>query len=103
MSVAIVPMAAEFGWAPGVQGLIQGAFLWGYALTQVVGGTLADRMGGKIVIAYAIKMFSLASLILPVVLRVAPAVHTLAAVVATRFLGACLHPSWQRRGRIRTH
>ena len=88
MSVAIVPMASEFGWAPGVQGLIQGAFLWGYALTQVVGGTLADRKGGKLVIAWAIKMFSLASLILPVVLRVAPAMQTLAVVVVTRFLGA---------------
>jgi MFS family permease len=47
MAVAIVPMAAEFGWAPSTQGIVQSAFLWGYMLTQFVGGTLADKHGGK--------------------------------------------------------
>eukprot|EP00878_Enallax_costatus_P013355 GHUV01013962.1.p1 GENE.GHUV01013962.1~~GHUV01013962.1.p1 ORF type:complete len:155 (+),score=30.11 GHUV01013962.1:260-724(+) len=30
LSVAIMPMAQEFGWPATVQGLIQSAFLWGY-------------------------------------------------------------------------
>ena len=30
MSVAILPMSQELGWAPSVQGVIQSSFLWGY-------------------------------------------------------------------------
>jgi hypothetical protein len=93
MSVAILPMAAEFSWSPSVQGVVQAAFLVGYAMTQAIGGALADRIGGKIVTAYAIKLFSLASLILPICLRVAPVEYTLAIVVAVRFLGADLRIS----------
>jgi MFS family permease len=102
MAVAIVPMAAEFGWAPSTQGIVQSAFLWGYMLTQFVGGSLADKHGGehsstccrlcrchchvvsraaklstlraagKVVMAFGIVWFSLASLLLPLV--VMPAV-----------------------------
>jgi MFS family permease len=96
MSVAIMPMADAFGWSPAVQGNVQAAFLWGYMVTQLVGGTLADRFGGKRVIAYAIKVFSLASLALPLALRALPktANTTLACVVVARFLGA---PRWDQR------
>jgi len=34
-----------------VQGLIQSAFLWGYTATQLLGGSLADKYGGRAVIA----------------------------------------------------
>ncbi|KAK9828655.1 hypothetical protein WJX72_001353 [[Myrmecia] bisecta] len=86
MSVAILPMAKEFGWAPGVQGIIQSSFLWGYMATQVLGGTLADKYGGKIVMAYGVLWFSLASLLLPVALSssVAIAGLTLPAVCLAR-------------------
>lgn len=35
MSIAILPMSAEFGWNPATVGLIQSSFFWGYLLTQV--------------------------------------------------------------------
>lgn len=35
MSIAILPMAAEFNWNPATMGLIQSSFFWGYLLTQV--------------------------------------------------------------------
>jgi hypothetical protein len=35
MSIAILPMSAEFGWSPATVGLIQSSFFWGYLLTQV--------------------------------------------------------------------
>jgi hypothetical protein len=35
MSIAILPMSAEFGWNPQTVGLIQSSFFWGYLLTQV--------------------------------------------------------------------
>eukprot|EP00951_Prasinocladus_malaysianus_P048109 scaffold654738_cov48-Prasinocladus_malaysianus.AAC.1 len=54
MSIAIIPMAAEFGWAPAVQGLVSASFLWGYMATQLLGGSLADKYGAKVVMAVAI-------------------------------------------------
>lgn len=42
----MLPIAQELGWAPGVQGVVQSAFLWGYLATQLLGGTLADKYGG---------------------------------------------------------
>lgn len=68
LSVAIIPIAAEFGWSPTTQGLIQSAFLWGYTATQLVGGTLADRLGGRRVMAYGVMWFSLASTLTPLAL-----------------------------------
>jgi hypothetical protein len=35
MSIAILPMSAEFNWSPATVGLIQSSFFWGYLLTQV--------------------------------------------------------------------
>ena len=37
----------HFDWNPQEQGLILGAFYYGYIWTQVPGGILAERYGGK--------------------------------------------------------
>lgn len=68
------------------QGLIQSAFLWGYTATQLLGGALADRHGGRAVIAAGVAWFSVASLLLPAVLSgpVAAAGLTLPAVLLAR-------------------
>lgn len=49
--------------------MIQSAFLWGYSATQLLGGSLADRHGGKIVIGYGLFLFSLSSFLLPLLAR----------------------------------
>ncbi|XP_040062494.1 sialin [Ixodes scapularis] len=36
-----------FPWSPGTQGLVLGAFFYGYTLTQIPGAFLAERFGGK--------------------------------------------------------
>ncbi|KAL4424918.1 hypothetical protein ABPG77_009647 [Micractinium sp. CCAP 211/92] len=89
LSVAMLPIAQELGWAPGVQGVVQSAFLWGYLATQLLGGTLADKYGGKLVMGAAIAWFSIASALLPAVAITpwtAAAGLTLPAVLASRFL-----------------
>ena len=65
MSVAVLPVALQFGWEPAVQGLVQASFLWGYTASQAQGGELADRYGGKVVVAAAIALFSLFTLLTP--------------------------------------
>ncbi|KAF9597339.1 hypothetical protein IFM89_017242 [Coptis chinensis] len=37
MSIAILPMSAEYNWNPATVGLIQSSFFWGYLLTQIAG------------------------------------------------------------------
>ena len=51
ISVAIIPMAEEFGWDQATRGLVLSAFFVGYLLTQIAGGWLADRLGGKLPVA----------------------------------------------------
>jgi len=87
LSVAIIPMSAEFGWAGGLQGVIQSSFLWGYMATQLLGGALADRFGGKRVLAGGIAWFSAASLLLPAALS--PAVVASGLALPAMLMARC--------------
>ncbi|CAL1157302.1 unnamed protein product [Cladocopium goreaui] len=65
MSIAILPMAADFSWDSSEQGIIQSSIFWGYAATQVLGGLLATRFGGKRVLLFAVALWSLATMLAP--------------------------------------
>ncbi|GJN14570.1 hypothetical protein PR202_gb01413 [Eleusine coracana subsp. coracana] len=57
MSVAVVPLAAQYGWSSAFLGIVQSSFLWGYVFSSMVGGALADRYGGKKVMAGAAALW----------------------------------------------
>uniref|UniRef100_A0A7S3VMN6 Major facilitator superfamily (MFS) profile domain-containing protein n=1 Tax=Dunaliella tertiolecta TaxID=3047 RepID=A0A7S3VMN6_DUNTE len=65
MSVAILPMKAEFGWDSATMGFVQSSFFWGYLLTQVAGGIWADRFGGKLVLGLGVLWWSAATALTP--------------------------------------
>ncbi len=65
ISTAILPMAESFGWDKTFQGLILSSFFLGYAVTQIIGGQLADRLGGKLVLAAGVAIWSLFTYALP--------------------------------------
>jgi MFS family permease len=65
ISVAIIPMAKQFGWAPERQGTVLSAFFVGYLLTQILGGRLADRFGGKLVLGCGVLLWSAFTMITP--------------------------------------
>ncbi|KAG0466608.1 hypothetical protein HPP92_018188 [Vanilla planifolia] len=65
MSVAVVPLAAQHGWSSCFLGIVQSSFLWGYLASSSVGGALADKYGGKRVIAWGAAIWSLATLLTP--------------------------------------
>jgi len=69
ISVAIIPMAEELGWSPQTQGTVLSSFFVGYLLLQIVGGRLADRFGGKIVLGAGVLLWSLFTVLTP------PAAH----------------------------
>jgi len=81
MSVAIVPMAESFGWTSVEKGLVQSAFFWGYAFTQIPGGWLAQKYGGKFVLFAGVILWSFGTLIAP-----ACAQWSFTALLVSRFL-----------------
>ncbi|CAI7920586.1 unnamed protein product, partial [Closterium sp. NIES-54] len=79
MSVAILPLSASNGWPPSVAGIVQSSFLWGYLITPIIGGSLADRYGGRPVLAAGLALWSLATLLTPTA-----AAHSLGALLTVR-------------------
>ncbi|MGH0032789.1 MAG: ACS family MFS transporter [Myxococcota bacterium] len=65
ISVAIIPMAEDLGWSPQTQGTVLSSFFAGYLLLQIVGGRLADRFGGKIVLGAGVLLWSLFTVLTP--------------------------------------
>ena len=65
ISVAIIPMQEQFGWTESQVGLILGSFYFGYMFSMTLGGYLADKYGGKIVLAYGVFLWSIFTIITP--------------------------------------
>ena len=65
MSVAIIPMAKDLGWDAATQGYVLSAFFVGYLGTQILGGRVSDRFGGKIVLGIGVLFWSAFTMITP--------------------------------------
>jgi ACS family sodium-dependent inorganic phosphate cotransporter len=65
ISVAIIPMAKQFGWTDTERGIVLSSFFVGYLVTQVLGGSLAARLGGKAVLGFGVLWWSLFTLLTP--------------------------------------
>src|SRR5678816_3386008 len=65
ISVAIIPMSADLGWSATTQGTVLSSFFVGYLLTQIAGGWMADRFGGKVVLGGGVLLWSLFTMLTP--------------------------------------
>jgi ACS family sodium-dependent inorganic phosphate cotransporter len=65
IAVAAVAMRAQFHWSQSVKGLVLAGFFVGYFLFQIGSGSLAQRFGGKRVLAAAVLWWSLFTLLTP--------------------------------------
>lgn len=90
MSVAIIPMAQDFGWSPSVAGLVQSAFFWGYILSQLPGGYLTSKHGGRKVMPGGVAMWSVATAAVPLLAGTVPGLCFSRAAVG---LGEAVAPS----------
>ena len=59
----------EFLWDEKTQSLVSVSFFWGYVVTQLIGGRLAERIGSKYLIAGSQTAAGLLTLILPALAR----------------------------------
>nr|XP_053635789.1 sialin-like [Cherax quadricarinatus] len=65
----INPQNGEFDWDDSTRGLILGSFFYGYALTNFLGGRMAEYLGGKIVFGTGILLTAILTLLSPVCAR----------------------------------
>ncbi|XP_023225601.1 uncharacterized protein LOC111626456 [Centruroides sculpturatus] len=59
----------EFDWDPYIQGIILASFFYGYIFTQLPGGWLAEKIGGKWLFGGGVFCSSLLNLLFPVAAR----------------------------------
>ena len=79
ISVAAVAMREQLGWTQTTKGLVLSAFFIGYMLFMIASGWLASRYGGKRVLAAAVVIWSVFTLLTPWA-----AIHSIAVLVAVR-------------------
>ncbi|KAL5019688.1 hypothetical protein ScPMuIL_002580, partial [Solemya velum] len=65
----IVLIGPDFDWDSRTKGLVLGSFFYGYILTQLPGGYLANRQGGKYVFGGGVFVTALFTLLTPVCAR----------------------------------
>ncbi|EDO34048.1 predicted protein [Nematostella vectensis] len=75
----------EFRWSTKTQGVILGSFFGGYMLTQVPGGVLAQRFGGRVVLGLCMLFSSIFVFLSPVAART----HVALLVAASAAVGSC--------------
>lgn len=90
MSVAIIPMAQDFGWTPSVAGIVQSAFFWGYMLSQLPGGSYVLKLGGRNVLPFGVGLWSLSTAAVPLLGATVPGLCISRAAVG---LGEAVAPS----------
>ncbi|XP_064602310.1 sialin-like [Liolophura sinensis] len=56
----------EFLWNKTTQGLVLGSFFWGYLVTQIPGGWVATRIGGKRVFGWTMFAAAILTLLTPI-------------------------------------
>lgn len=56
----------EFNWDSKQQGFILGCFYYGYVSTQILGGYLAERFGGKVIMGGGLLASSVITMLFPV-------------------------------------
>ncbi len=59
----------EFNWNSRTQGLILASFYWGYIMSQIPAGVLAEKYGGKYVFGIGVLLSNLFTLLTPVAAR----------------------------------
>jgi ACS family sodium-dependent inorganic phosphate cotransporter len=66
VSLAAIEMQNEFGWSDSQKGLVLSVFFAGYLATQILGGFLSNRFGGRTVFLLAVLLWSIFTVVTPI-------------------------------------
>lgn len=58
----------DYDWSQNLQGVILSSFFWGYVITHIPGGLLAEKFGGKYVLSLGILSTAIFTLLTPVLI-----------------------------------
>ncbi|CAD5215024.1 unnamed protein product [Bursaphelenchus okinawaensis] len=58
-------MAQEYGWNKTDSGTIMSCFFWGYTITQIIAGNIADKYGGERILSPTTLSWALLTLLTP--------------------------------------
>lgn len=59
----------RYDWSQKLQGIILSSFYWGYITTQIPGGILSQRFGGKHVLTTGLVFTAICTLVTPVAVQ----------------------------------
>ncbi|GMT08530.1 hypothetical protein PENTCL1PPCAC_30704, partial [Pristionchus entomophagus] len=71
LPLAIAKISIELDWTKATSGSVLSAFFWGYALTQIFAGSLADRYGGERILYVSSLVWIVLTVATPLVLDLA--------------------------------
>ncbi|XP_044011343.1 sialin-like [Aphidius gifuensis] len=105
LSVAIVAMTStsneadepEFKWDSKLQGVIMSSFFYGYICTQILGGYLSARIGGKKVFGLGIASTAFLTIFTPPLTRLSVYLLIAMRIIEGIFEGVtypCIHSIW---------
>lgn len=80
---------AKFDWGPYEQNIILGCFFWGYLLTELPGGRLAELIGGYRVFGHSMLWASVLTLFTPVAAFIDFKAMVMVRVLLGFMLGEC--------------
>ena len=66
VSLAAIEMQNEFGWSDSQKGLVLSVFFAGYLATQILGGFLSNRYGGRNVFLISVLLWSIFTVLTPI-------------------------------------
>lgn len=78
----VVDKEGDFNWDSTKQAIVLAAFFYGYIFTQIPGGMLAQRVGGKLPLLFGITWTAILTILTPIATRYGD----FAAIVAVRVL-----------------
>ncbi|CAG2249681.1 SLC17A5 [Mytilus edulis] len=80
---------AEFDWNRETRSSLLSAFFWGYFVTQIPGGWLADKFGGRRVYGTALAVAGIATVLIPVCARTHIILLYILRVICGLAMGTC--------------
>ncbi|KAI0987678.1 hypothetical protein GJ496_005280 [Pomphorhynchus laevis] len=69
LPLVINDISNDFGWTRFESGIALSSFFWGYSITQVIGGILADHYGGYIIISISTIGWAALTCLLPLLMK----------------------------------
>lgn len=65
LPICATTVGHRYDWSKTDSGTVLSSFFWGYAATQIIGGWLADQLGGERVVTYTTLVWALLTLFTP--------------------------------------